>query len=80
MALFGRRWEDWNMAKRKGQVPAVRARLATPVTVETILMDGLQANPEVQIVLEIAMRAREVEAQEIAARDGYDNRDYRDAD
>ena len=50
------------MAKRKGQAPAVRT--ATPVTVETVLMEGLQANPEVQIVMEIAMRAREVEARE----------------
>lgn len=52
------------MAKRKGQASAVQTRSATPVTVETVLLDGLQANPEVKIVMEIAMRAREVEARE----------------
>jgi hypothetical protein len=64
MSLFRRLWEDWNMAKRKGQAPAVRTHSATPVTVETVLTDGLQANPEIQIVREIAMRAREMEARE----------------
>src|SRR5208282_5343324 len=64
MALFGRLWENRNMAKRKDQAVAVRARGATPVMVETVLLDGLQANPEVQIVMEIAMRARQVEARE----------------
>lgn len=64
MALFGKLWEVWNMAKRKSQARAVQTPLATTVTVETVLLDGLQANPEVQLVMEIAMRAREVEARE----------------
>jgi len=64
MALIGRLWEDWNMAKHKDPAPAVLTRLATPVTVESVLTDGLQANPEIQIVMEIAMRAREAEARE----------------
>jgi hypothetical protein len=64
VVFFKKLWENLVMAKRKGQASAVQTRLATPVTVETVLLDGLQKNPEVQIVMEIAMRAREVEARE----------------
>jgi hypothetical protein len=51
------------MAKRKSRAIA-DSTLATKA--ETILANGLLANPDVQTVMEIAMRAREVEALELA--------------
>ena len=53
------------MAKRKNNAPAVQ-RKEIEVTAESLLVSGLHANPEVQTVMEIAMRAREMEALEPA--------------
>ena len=48
------------MAKRNRSAAARSA--TTAVTAETVLVDGLATHPEVQTVMEIAMRAREIES------------------
>jgi hypothetical protein len=47
--------------KRKNRT----ARRDVPTSVEATIVHGLQANPDVQTVMEIAMRARSLEEMEL---------------
>ncbi len=47
---------------RRGKVSASPNAERTPADVQTVVQRGLKDNPEVRLVLEIAARARELEA------------------
>jgi len=51
--------------KRKNRNAQIAHHDAPASSVEATIVDGLQANPEVQAVMEIAMRARSLEELEI---------------
>lgn len=52
------------MSSRKIQTPKSKPREKASMNVETIIQKGLAENPQIQLVLDIAQRARELEFRE----------------
>jgi hypothetical protein len=65
MAKYRGRSGEGEMARRTGKMRNRQARAVTTTVIETAYQKALRENPEIQLVLEIAQRAREMSAAQI---------------